>query len=74
MVAFPLLSLLQEDRDMGGHSLETALGLLGLAQHEVLYERRSHSKCIVAWGGRTILVVFRGTASLANVLSDIKVR
>lgn len=51
-------------------SLHTALGL---THHEVIWERRWDSKCVVAWGSSTVLVAFRGTASLSNVLSDIKV-
>jgi hypothetical protein len=66
----------------GGESLRpelclgTALGLFGLEHHEVIWEtgRGQDSKCVVAWGGRTILLVYRGTDSLANVLADLKAR
>ena len=45
---------------------------------QVLWETNSKkdtdSKCIVAWSrsARSVLVAYRGTASLANVLSDLK--
>lgn len=37
-------------------------------------KKNTDSKCIVAWGreARAVLVVYRGTASLENVLADLK--
>ena len=60
---------------MGAVNLDTALGLWGLTHHELLWERKlTDTKCLVAWGDGTVVVGFRGTASMANVLSDIKAR
>lgn len=50
------------------------MGLFNLQHHELLWERkRTDTKCILAWGQGMIVIGFRGTASMANVLSDIKV-
>ena len=43
-------------------------------QHvDVFWEQLHDTHVVLAWGPSTAVVVFRGTASLANVLSDLKV-
>jgi hypothetical protein len=60
--------------EAGSLSLETALGLFGLKHHMLLWEQtKCDTKCLVAWGDGTIVVAFRGTASMANLMLDIKV-
>jgi hypothetical protein len=50
-----------------------ALELFGLQQCECLYEPSTDTKGLIAWGGSgIILLAFRGTASMQNVLTDIK--
>ena len=55
-------------------SLDTALRLYGLERMEVLWERRLDTMALIAWGANRIVVVFRGTNSLKNVLADLEVR
>lgn len=54
-------------------SLDTALRLYGLERMEVLWERRLDTMALIAWGSNRIVVVFRGTNSLKNVLADLEV-
>ena len=53
--------------------LEGALALYSLTAAQVFREPVGDSKAIIAWSANTIVVAFRGTASFANVLNDIKV-
>ena len=57
----------------GAVSLDTALRLYGLQRMEVLWERRLDTMALIAWGANRIVVVFRGTNSLKNVLADLEV-
>ena len=54
-------------------SLDTALKLYGLERMEVLWERRHDTMALIAWGHNRVVVVFRGTNSLKNVLADLEV-
>lgn len=54
-------------------SLDTALRLYDLERMEVLWERRHDSMALIAWGANRIVVVFRGTNSLKNILADLEV-
>ncbi|KAK9821824.1 hypothetical protein WJX74_001662 [Apatococcus lobatus] len=47
--------------------------LLGLDQHELIWEHRLDTKVLLGWGPGGIAVAFRGTASLRNALSDLQV-
>ena len=47
--------------------------LLGLEAHELIWEHRLDTKILLGWGPKGIAVAFRGTASLCNALSDLKV-
>ncbi len=53
--------------------LEGALALYSLSAAQVFREPSGDSKAIIAWSSDTIVIAFRGTASFANVLNDIKV-
>ena len=57
-------------------SLETAMRLYGLTDFELLWERGKDTKCLVAWddAARVMVVAFRGTASMSNVLADLQAR
>ena len=50
-----------------------SLPLYDLHHHELLWQREMDAKCVVAWNDNTVVLSFRGTASLANVLADLKV-
>ena len=56
-------------------NVDVALGLYGLNQHMLLWKKKLDAKCLVTWNTetKTIVLAFRGTASMANVLSDIEV-
>lgn len=54
-------------------SLDTALRLYDLERMEVLWERRYDTMALIAWGANRIVVVFRGTNSLKNILADLEV-
>ncbi|KAK9817768.1 hypothetical protein WJX72_001918 [[Myrmecia] bisecta] len=58
-----------------GRNLELTLGmaLYQLEHSEVVWERRGDTNVLIAWGPDNIVIAFRGTASLANLLADLKV-
>ena len=39
-----------------------------------LWNRKVDTKCLMAWNDNLVVLSFRGTASMRNVLADIKVR
>ncbi|KAK9817450.1 hypothetical protein WJX74_010198 [Apatococcus lobatus] len=47
--------------------------LLGLDQHELIWEHHLDTKVLLGWGPGGVAVAFRGTASLRNALSDLQV-
>jgi hypothetical protein len=53
--------------------LEDAMGMYGLTDFELLWERASDTKALLAWGPDNMVLSFRGTASMANVLADLQV-
>jgi hypothetical protein len=57
----------------GGMDPDWLLGLFSLEKLEAFYEPRLDTRCIVGWGGGTVVVSFRGTASKANAVTDAKV-
>lgn len=52
--------------------LDRALSLYSMHRMEVFWARQHDVHALVAWGDDTAVVAFRGTASLTNVLSDLK--
>jgi hypothetical protein len=42
-----------------------------LTNTEVIYHRGTDTKCLIAWGGTTLVVAFKGTSSFENVLTDL---
>ena len=46
--------------------------LYGLTSFELLWERERDTKALVAWNDDTVVLAFRGTASLRNVIADIQ--
>lgn len=55
-----------------GISLSFALSMFGLEKAQALYETKGDTKALLAWGGDTILISFRGTASKENAITDLK--
>jgi len=51
----------------------TALGLFNLDHFELVRCKTANVKCIVAWSSESLLVAFRGTANLTNMLADVRV-
>ena len=54
-------------------NLRTALGLYNLTDSELFWEVQLDTRCLVGWSDSTIVVAFRGTASMKNALSDLQV-
>jgi hypothetical protein len=48
--------------------------MLGLSQVQLFWERSLDTKVLVGWSGDTIVISFRGTASLRNALADLQAR
>ena len=48
--------------------------LYNLTAFELLWERERDTKALLAWNDDTVVLAFRGTASLRNVLSDLQAR
>ncbi len=58
---------------MGFLSLERAMGLYGLEHSELFWDKARDTKLLMGWSDNRIVLAFRGTASLSNVLSDVQV-
>ena len=54
-------------------TLDEGKELYGLVKHELLWEPKHDTKCLLAFGPEAIVVAFRGTASLKNASADIQV-
>lgn len=53
--------------------LHTALSLYSLTDSDLFWELQQDTRCLLGWNNNTIVVAFRGTASMTNALSDIQV-
>ena len=53
--------------------LRTALSLYSLTDSYLFWELQRDTRCLLGWNDSTIIVAFRGTASMTNALSDIQV-
>ena len=53
--------------------LPLCMRLYGLQEIKTFWDPQRDSKALMAWSSRTILLAFRGTASLVNALIDAKV-
>lgn len=60
-------------QDWDGADMETAMHLYDLQHYELLWEPAEDTKCLFSWSRTKIVVAFRGTASLSNVLADLQV-
>ena len=63
-----------EEREVvPGVSVSYAKTLFDLQYAETMYEQKSDTKSLLAWGGKTIVLSFRGTASFENAKTDVDV-
>lgn len=53
--------------------MQTAMSMYGLTDNELFSELKRDTRCLVGWSNKTIVLAFRGTASMTNALSDIQV-
>ena len=53
--------------------LATAMGLSEMREVETFWDPMHDTKAVLGWNSHTIVLAFRGTKSLRNALSDIKV-
>lgn len=54
-------------------NLQTAMGLYNLTDSELFWEIQQDTRCLIGWNEHTIVIAFRGTASMKNALSDVQV-
>lgn len=54
-------------------TLETALSLYGMTESQSFWEIEQDTRCLMGWGNNTVVVSFRGTASMRNALADLQV-
>ena len=53
-------------------TLDVALTLFDeVKNHEIIYEPSSDTRTILLWGGRTLIVAFKGTSSFENAKTDL---
>lgn len=55
-------------------TIESAKLQYDLQHCELFWEKKHDTKCIMAWNNTTVVLAFRGTASLANAKADLMVR
>ena len=54
-------------------SEDTAMQLYGCQHLHLLRDAVTGTKCLLAWGPASLVIVFRGTANLKNAAHDAKV-
>lgn len=60
-------------RARGERLLRTAMGHFGLTDLETFWDRQLDTKALLGWNAQTVVLAFRGTASMRNACSDMKV-
>ena len=53
--------------------LQRAMDMYDLTDSELFCEVRRDTRCLMGWSDSTIVLAFRGTASMTNALSDLQV-
>ena len=53
--------------------LHTSMEMYGLTDSELFCELKRDTRCLMGWSDTTIVLAFRGTASMTNALSDLQV-
>lgn len=54
-------------------TLDTALSLYNMTDSQSFWEVEQDTRCLIGWGSSTVVVAFRGTASMKNALADLQV-
>ena len=54
-------------------TLHTALSLYNMTECQSFWETEQDTRCLIGWGSSTVVVAFRGTASMKNALADLQV-
>ena len=49
------------------------MSLYKLTESQSFWEIEQDTRCLVGWGSNTVVVAFRGTASMKNALADLQV-
>ena len=58
--------------DGGGFNHETMMALFGFQGFEALHDPLTDTRALLAWRDGCLLLAFRGTASKANAVTDLK--
>ena len=61
-------------KESASQLLSAAMSLWGLTDIESFWDPQLETKTLLGWNQDQIVLAFRGTASFANALSDLKVR
>ncbi|BDA48303.1 probable lipase at C-terminar half [Coccomyxa sp. Obi] len=51
---------------------QAGMGMFGLQQVQLFWERSLDTKVLIGWSERTIVISFRGTASFRNAIADLQ--
>lgn len=54
-------------------TLPAAMQLYNLVHSELVWELKLDTRCLMGWSDNTIVLSFRGTASMTNAWSDLQV-
>lgn len=63
----------ESDPQLGLGDMQVALGLYDLDDWEVVWEKETDTKALLAWGESTVVVAFKGTSSRENIITDMNV-
>lgn len=62
----------EDQQDLYPYSKSAILSTFGMDKFEYFFEAKTDTYAIMGWGNKTLVLSFRGTASNANVLTDLK--
>lgn len=62
----------EENQDKYPYTIDTCLQTFGMKEFEYFYEESTDTYAIMGSGNDTVVVSFRGTASNANIMTDLK--
>lgn len=73
MLYFSSLIYDYKENNKSGLTLDIAMKLYNLEESELFWEKALDTKLLMAWNANSMMLVFRGTASMANALADLQV-